>query len=148
MAERIGVPALQALGGQSPAAKAAWIEAHDRGDTLMIGDGLNDGPAVERATCSGTPAVDRPFLPSRSDFYFTTPGLRPVRLALAAAAALRGVTRRNLAIALAYNTLTVGLAVAGLMSPLLCAVVMPVSSLSVVLATTWSLSRRSPLWKS
>jgi Cu2+-exporting ATPase len=49
-----------------------------------------------------------------------------VRLALAAARALAGVTRRNLAIAIAYNVVTVSLSVAGLMSPLLCAVVMPV----------------------
>ena len=89
-----------------------------------------------------------PFLAARSDFYFITPGLRPIRLALAAARHLAWVTRRNLAIATLYNVATVTLAVLGVMSPLLCAVVMPVSSLSIVLATSFSLSARSQLWKS
>ncbi|MBK6849111.1 MAG: HAD family hydrolase [Proteobacteria bacterium] len=148
LAVRVGVPTQRALGAQSPDAKAAWLGAHDHGDALMIGDGINDGLAVAQATCSGTPAIDRPFLPARTDFVFITPGLRPVRLALLAARRLRAVTRRNLTIAIAYNLLTVSLAATGHMTPLLCAVVMPLSSLSVVLTTTWSLSRRSTLWKS
>ena len=148
MADRLGVPRAHAVGSATPARKADFIAAHDAGDTLMIGDGINDGLAVERATCSGTPAIDRPFMPARSDFYFTTPGLRPVGLALRASRALGRVTRRNLIVAVAYNVVSVALAYAGLMSPLLCAVVMPVSSLSVVALTTVSLSPRSALWKS
>ncbi len=148
LAARLGLAVERALGGQSPYDKAAWLSAHDRQDTLMIGDGINDAVAVERAFCSGTPAIDRPFLPARSDFYFVTAGLRPVRLALTVARALQRVNRRNLTIAVVYNLATVGLAAAGLMSPLLCAVVMPVSSLTVVLSSTHALSRRSPLWRS
>jgi Cu2+-exporting ATPase len=148
LAAAVGVAPERAIGGLDPRAKAEWLAAHDRADTLMIGDGINDAAAVERATCSGTPAVDRPFMPARSDFYFTSPGLRPVRLALAAARALHRVTRRNLVIAVAYNAVTVTLAVAGLMSPLAVAVVMPISSLSVVLSSTWSLSQRSRVWTS
>jgi Cu2+-exporting ATPase len=148
LAETVGVPPERALGGLDPRAKADWLAAHDHGDTLMIGDGINDAAAVEKATCSGTPAVDRPFMPARSDFYFTTPGLRPIRQALVAARALGRVTRRNLSIAVAYNLVTVSLAAAGLMSPLAVAVVMPISSLTVVVSSTWSLSARSPLWKS
>jgi Cu2+-exporting ATPase len=148
LAETVGVPRARAIGGLDPQAKAEWLAAHDRGDTLMLGDGINDAAAVERATCSGTPAVDRPFMPARTDFYFTTSGLRPVRLALTAARTLTRVTRRNLAIAIAYNVVTVSLSLAGLMSPLMVAVVMPISSLTVVLSSTWSLSGRNLLWTS
>jgi len=49
----------------------------------------------------------------------------------------------NLAIAIAYNAITVSLAYAGLMSPLVCAVIMPVSSLTVVGATVAALGGRS-----
>jgi Cu2+-exporting ATPase len=147
LAKRIGVPSERALGGESPQAKLAVLQGMDHSDTLFIGDGLNDSLVVDGAFCSGTPAIDRPFLPARSDFYFTTPGLRPVGLALRTARALDRVTRRNLAVAIAYNFVTVGLAYAGLLSPLVCAVVMPVSSITVVLATTFSLSPRSSLWK-
>jgi len=87
-------------------------------------------------------------MPARTDFYVVTAGLRPIGLALRTAHALARIHRRNLGIALAYNAVTVGLALAGHMSPLLCAVVMPASSLSILLATIASLSSRSPLWKS
>jgi len=56
--------------------------------------------------------------------------------------------RVDLAIALAYNILTVGLALAGRMPPLACAVLMPVSSLTTIAATLVALSPRSSLWKS
>ena len=144
----LGLPAGEALGGQTPFAKRDWALAHDPEHTLAIGDGLNDAPLFDAAHCSGTPSIDRPFLPARSDFYFVTPGLRPVRLALVAARRLRAVVKRNLTMAVGYNLATVTLAAAGWLSPLVCAVVMPLSSLSVVLATAWSLSPRSALWKS
>jgi len=143
-----GIPEARAFGGRTAEGKAEWVAAHDRKDLLMVGDGINDALVVARAFCGGTPAVDRPFMAARSDFYFTTPGLLPIRLALRAARALASVRRRNLAIALAYNLLCVSLAYAGLLSPLACAVLMPVSSLTAILSTTLSLSPKSSLWKS
>lgn len=151
IAAAVGVPAERAIGGLSPADKASWIAEHDRGDTLMIGDGINDLPAVAKAFCSGTPAVDRPFVAARSDFYFTTAGLGPIADALAASHALARVVRRNLAVAVAYNGLAVALCYAGLMTPLLCAVLMPVSSLGTIVATVLSLAPgrgRSSGWRS
>src|SRR5207249_7503952 len=109
-----------AIAETSAEEKAAWAKAHDRSDLLMIGDGINDSLVVAGATCSGTPAIDRPFMAARSDFYFVTPGLRPIRLALAAAARLADVRRRNLVLAVVYNAIAVALAYAGLMSPLVC----------------------------
>jgi len=147
LAERVGVPAERALAGKEPEEKAAWLAAHDHGDTLMLGDGINDSLAVAAATCSGTPAVDRPFLAARSDFYLVTAGLGPVRLALEASHRLQRVVQRNLRAALAYNAIAVALSYAGLMSPLLSAVFMPLSSLSIILATTASLSDGAK-WKS
>jgi cation transport ATPase len=86
-------------------------------------------------------------MPARTDFYFVTPGLRPIGLALRASHALAKINRRNLCIALIYNAGTVALSYAGLMSPLLCAALMPLSSLSILLATVASLSGRSSLWR-
>ncbi len=148
LAAEIGIPPRRAFGAASPSAKAAFIAAHDRRDMLMIGDGLNDSLAVGDAFCSGTPTIERPFLPSRADFYFVTPGLGPIRMALRAARALRWITRRNLCIAVAYNVLAVSLCLAGVMRPWLAAAMMPASSLLVIFATLASLSKRSSLWKS
>ncbi len=148
LAREVGVPASRALGEKSPKEKAEVLAALDHEDTLFLGDGINDGPAAERAYLSGTPAVDRPFLPARTDFYFVTPGLAPIGLALRASRAVARITRRNLGAAVAYNAVAVGLAYAGLMSPLVAAVFMPLSSISIVSATVWSLAARSPLWRS
>jgi P-type Cu2+ transporter len=145
---QLGLTTERALGGLAPRAKADWIEAHDRKDLLMIGDGINDSLAVQQAFASGTPSIDRGFMPWRSDFYFVTPGLAPIRLALRAARRLAAVVRHNQAFAVAYNLGVVALALAGWMRPWLAAVLMPASSIVVLVATSLSLSARSSLWKS
>ncbi len=138
MAAACGIAPDHAFGGRSPEGKAAWLRSHGDASarTLFVGDGLNDSLVAEEALCAGTPAIDRPFMAARCDFYFVTPGLRPIRAALDAAKRLRRVVHTNLVIALFYNVITVGLALAGVMTPLLCAILMPVSSVSTVLATT------------
>lgn len=148
VAAECGLDPARAVGAETPEGKRAWLSARDQGDCLFVGDGINDSLVAETATCSGTPAIDRPFMAARSDFYFVTPGLRPVRLALAVAERLAKTTRFTFGIAVAYNVVTVALSYAGVMSPLVCAVVMPVSSLSTVLAVTASLSNRSRTWTS
>jgi len=147
MAASLGVAPGRALGAMSPDDKAAWIEAHDQHDTLMVGDGVNDARAVEAAFCALTPALDRPFLPARTDGWFVTPGLQPVRDALHGARALQSVLRRTLALATAYNVVAVGLSLAGWMTPLRCAVLMPATSLSIVALTVASLGSGRWSWK-
>ncbi|MDI1475944.1 heavy metal translocating P-type ATPase metal-binding domain-containing protein [Polyangium sp. y55x31] len=134
VAAACGIAPEKTVGGKSAEAKAQWVREHDRGDLLFLGDGINDALVATEATVSGTPAIDRPFLAARTDFYFVTPGLAPVRLALASAQRLRRVLGITLSVALAYNVVTVGLSCAGFMTPLLCAVLMPLSSLSTILA--------------
>ena len=148
VAELTGLAADHIVLGASPTDKAAWIASHDHGDMLFLGDGINDTLAAEKAFCSGTPSIDRPFMAARTDFYFVTPGIEAVRTLLAASRDLRRVVLRNLAAALAYNAITVSLAAAGLVTPLVCAVLMPLSSVSTVLVTTLSLAKGSRRWRS
>ncbi|HEX6242998.1 MAG TPA: HAD-IC family P-type ATPase, partial [Polyangiales bacterium] len=148
MAATLGVDAARTLGDLTPSDKLALIERLDRRDTLMLGDGINDGPALARAHCSGTPAIDRPFVPSRADFYFLTPGLSPVRLCLRVARAVRATVHKALWFAGLYNVGAVALAYAGLMRPWLAAVLMPASSVAVLVFTASVLSTRSRVWKS
>jgi len=151
MARACGIADDHTVAEHTPEEKASWLQAlsskrrEGAPKVLFVGDGINDSLVAEAAHCAGTPAIDRPFMASRCDFYFVAPGLRPIRHALSMARRLAQVVRRNLVIALLYNVCTVTLAVAGLMNPLLCAIVMPISSLSTVLATTaqLSLSRES-----
>jgi Cu2+-exporting ATPase len=148
LAQTLGITEERALGGFTPQGKAAWVAQHDRADLLMIGDGINDSLAVMQAFTSGTPSIDRGFMPWRSDFYFVTAGLAPVRLALKAARRLSFVLRRNQIFAVGYNISVVTIAMCGWMKPWLAALLMPASSLVVLLGTSLSLSRRSSLWRS
>jgi Cu2+-exporting ATPase len=136
LAQTLQIDRAHALSAQSPEDKARWIAANDQHDVLFVGDGINDTLALNQAFCSGTPTIDRPFVAARCDFYFTTPGLAPVLTALRGAHALKQTNTRNLAAALAYNLLVIVVALAGRMSPLLCAIIMPISTL-VLLAATW-----------
>jgi Cu2+-exporting ATPase len=142
VAAAVGIAREHAHGGLSAEQKAAHVAAGGAEHTLMVGDGLNDAAAFEAAACAGTPALDRPVMPSRADFYFTGTGAGAVRAVLATAHRLRHVVVHNLWRAGAYNVAAVGLALAGHMSPLLCAVLMPASSLALIATTAWSLRSR------
>ncbi len=143
-ARRLGISKEHAYGGLSPQEKARLVRRIDGGmhDTLMIGDGVNDALAFAAAACAGTPAVDRPTLPARADFYFMGNGLGPITAALALAHQTRAVIRRNLGLAALYNGMVLALCFAGLMTPLRCALAMPLSSLLILIATVRSLRER------
>ena len=116
------------------------VEQLDGGahDTLMIGDGINDALAFCAAACAGTPAIDRPTLPARADFYFAGVGIGPISETLRTAHYLRRVIVRNMGLAALYNSVVLGLSFAGLMTPLRCALAMPISSLLMIAVTVYS----------
>ncbi len=140
-AASLGVPAAMAHGGMSPAAKAEAIAALDRHDTMMVGDGLNDAPAFAAAFCAGTPAMDRPVLPARADFCFRGAQAGAVRSLFEVADLHAHVVRTNLGLALFYNATTLALCFAAAMTPVLCAVLMPISSAALVLHTSLRMQR-------
>lgn len=124
----------------TPEQKCALVEQLDGGahDTLMIGDGINDALAFSAAACAGTPAIDRPTLPARADFYFAGVGIGPISETLRTAHYLRRVIVRNMVLAALYNSVVLGLSFAGLMTPLRCALAMPISSLLMIALTLYS----------
>jgi len=134
-AAALGVAPERALGQLAPEDKAARIHHIGAETVLMLGDGINDAPAFETAGLAGTPATDRPQLPARSDFYMLTSGVGPVASAIATAHRVRTVIRRNLWFAVIYNAAGIAAALAGLLSPLACAIFMPASSLTVLALT-------------
>ncbi len=144
----LNLPPDHALGGLTPEAKAARVLALDERDTLMVGDGLNDSPSFEAALCAATPAVDRPVLPGKADFFFLGDGIAAIRRSLQAARQLRRVVRDNLILAVAYNVAAVALCLAGLVTPVVAAIIMPLSSVSVVTLTALRLSGRRLAWTS
>ena len=144
----LGMPEDVCIGGHDPEDKASYVREHDPAQTLFVGDGLNDQVAMREAACSGTPAVNRPFMASRCDFYFVSPGLHPVAQVLRASDMLAHVVRRILAFAIAYNAVAVSLAMAGLMRPWVAAVLMPLSSLVTLAYTVMMLAQKRLQWRS
>lgn len=144
VARELGVPAARARGDMSPEGKAAYVRAVDADDTMMLGDGLNDAPAFAAAFVAGTPALDRAVLPARADFCYA--GGRPdaVSEVLVQGERYHRVVHTNLALGLLYNVVVVTLAFLGKMNPLLCAVLMPLSSLALIAHTTWRLRPKAP----
>ncbi len=146
--EQLRIASERVRGELSPEEKAAYVRALDRRDTCMVGDGINDGPAFDAAFTAATPAVDRPNLPARADFFFLGDGVQAVRTTFDAAKRLARVLRGNLIFAVLYNSAAVAACLAGLVGPLAAAVLMPSSSIALLGWTTYRLSGRSSAWTS
>ena len=142
-ARSLGLPASAAFGGLSPQQKAEAVWALDPAGpscTLFIGDGVNDSLAFAAALCAGTPAIDRPVMPGKADFFLLGEDLGALGELLHSAARHRVVVRNILAIAFAYNALAIAVCLAGLMTPLAAAIAMPASSISILLYAAGALA--------
>jgi len=136
LAAALGLPAAHALGELTPGEKAGWLDAHGRGDALMLGDGANDSLAFDRALCRGTPVIHRGILEQKADFYYLGRGIGGLRALFAVNRFRRRTQVWILIFSVVYNVLAVGLAVAGHMNPLVAAILMPVNSLLTLALVT------------
>ncbi|MFY7745481.1 MAG: heavy metal translocating P-type ATPase [Erythrobacter sp.] len=139
MAARLGLPA---QGEASPQAKLAVLEALKAQGRrpLMVGDGLNDGPALAAAHASIAPGTASDASQQAADAVFIGEALMPVALAVRVAKATMRIVRQNFGFSIVYNFLAVPLALMGLVTPLVAAIAMSVSSL-VVVANSLRLAR-------
>ncbi len=122
-----------------PAGKADWVkERQQQGRrVLFAGDGINDGPALAEAdvgVAMGTGAASSVLV---ADGVISSESLAPLPVAFHAARACRRAIRLNQVRSIVYNVTAVGAAAAGLVNPLVAAVLMPLSSAVVI----WGSSR-------
>ena len=99
---------------------------------LMVGDGLNDAPALAAAFVSISPASGADVSQAAADAVFQGNSLSAVTELLRVARQSAALVRENIGFAILYNTIAVPLAIAGLVTPLLASVAMSASSLIVV----------------
>lgn len=133
VARQLGVRFTTIRGGVSPEGKLAAVEAAlAQGPVVMVGDGVNDAAALARATVGIAVHGGAEASLSAADVFTTRPGVEVVREIFAGARRTFGVIRRNLLLSFGYNLVCATLAVTGHVSPLLAAILMPLSSLTVV----------------
>jgi len=149
IARKLGISTYRA--GVLPGDKAkhmADLAAEGR-KVLMVGDGLNDAPALAAAYVSMAPATAADVGRNAADFVFLHESMTAIPFTHQIAQRSGKLIRQNFAIAIAYNLIAVPIAVLGYVTPLIAAVAMSGSSIIVVanalrlLASNWKVIQPS-----
>lgn len=127
-------------GGNTPEDKLAYIELCKAGGkrVVMVGDGVNDAAAIAAATVGIGVHGGAEACLANADVHLTRPGLTTLVELIEGTERTARVIKRNIAFSVAYNVIGGGLAIAGVLTPLIAAVLMPTSSITVVLGSWMS----------
>lgn len=137
----LGLVPADVHGGVTPEGKLAMVEAalqngarpgHEPQPVVMVGDGVNDAAALAAASVGIAVQGGAEASLAAADIYMNAPGLSQLTALIDGARRTRRVIRRGLNVSLAYNSIAAALAMAGLINPIWAAILMPVSSLTVV----------------
>jgi Cu2+-exporting ATPase len=131
VADTLGLTAETAMRPEDKLAAIARLSGEGR-KVLMVGDGLNDGPALAAGHVSMAPASASDVGQNAADAVFLGDSLAPIAVAVAAAGKAMRVVRQNFVIAIGYNAVAVPLALVGKVTPLVAAIAMSGSSVIVV----------------
>lgn len=133
VAEKAGITLFKA--GASPLEKCEYLKMlSDTGaKILMVGDGMNDAPALAAAHVSMSPSSAMDITQNTADIVFQGDKLQPVLEALDVSRRSGKLVRQNFALAVLYNLIAIPVAVMGFVTPLVAAAAMSGSSLIVIL---------------
>jgi P-type Cu2+ transporter len=141
VADDIGIPRDQCFGGLSPEDKLRRIKSSrsDRalssataGTTVMIGDGANDAAALAAADIGIAVRGGAEVSLRAAPVFIASGQLATLPLLFDAAKQTSRLIYTAFAVSLTYNLIAVVLAISGIINPLLAAILMPISSVSVL----------------
>jgi len=138
-ARELGLPADRATARQQPEEKARRVR--EASAAIMVGDGVNDALAMAEASVGVAVHGSLEASLRSSDVYLLRPDLRLLVRAIDLARRHRRVISWNLALSASYNVIAGVMAAMGVMSPLWAAIIMPLSSLTVLAASVWGSGR-------
>lgn len=120
---------------QTPREKLALVDGlnAEGHHVLFLGDGLNDGPAMAASHVGMTVATASPAIREVASLLNLSGDWRALPVTLRIARQAVGALRRNIAVALGYNVVGMAIAAAGWLSPVTAALLMTVSSITVIL---------------
>lgn len=134
VARKVGVDAANCQGGASPERKAEVVAdaASHVSTVVMVGDGVNDAAALSAAGVGVAVHGGAEASLAAADVFLSKPGVRPIVELIEGSRRTVGIIKRNLGVSLFYNVIAASLALAGVINPLIAAILMPISSLTVV----------------
>ncbi|MBL9031726.1 MAG: heavy metal translocating P-type ATPase [Phycisphaerae bacterium] len=133
VAGALGIEPGLTWGGATPEEKVRIVrEQKSRGRVVMVGDGVNDAAALASADVGIAVHGGAEASLAAADVYLREPGLGAIVSLTHAARGTMRVIYRNLAASLFYNVGAAALAMAGVITPLIAAILMPASSLTVL----------------
>jgi len=139
----LGLPPERCHGGVSPEDKVAAVAAaRVHGTAVMVGDGINDAAAMAAASAGIAVSGAAEVAIETADVYLRTPSITSIATTIAGARRTLETIRRNLRFSLVYNLAAGTLAVTGVIHPLIAALVMPLSSLTVLASSLRSAAFR------
>ncbi len=133
LGQALGISDTHLFSELSPSDKLFSI-AHKE-QSVMVGNGINDALASSGAAIGIALANASDAMKEASDISFQREGLSPLLTAIALSAEARKVMKRCFALALAFNSIAMSLALTGLVTPVMAAVLMPFSSITVFLSS-------------
>lgn len=145
IARDLGLGRSEWIAEASPEEKAA--HAVKRNKALMVGDGANDAVALRQAYVGVAVAGAMDLALRAADVYLTVPGTAPVVQLIELSRETMKLVWRNLVLSLLYNSASVVAVFTGHITPLVAAIIMPLSSLTVLLSTLWGTKKMRQLWK-
>jgi Cu2+-exporting ATPase len=124
----------QFIAGARPEDKLRHVEALAAGGAIvaMVGDGLNDAPVLGMASVAIVLGSGTALAQSQADLVVLNPSLVAIAESRALAKRTVSIIRENITWAIAYNAVSLPLALAGWLTPWLASLGMSLSSLLVV----------------